>query len=89
MGWRHDDYECKSCGHVFEEMTKDDSAVPCMSCQGETVRLIGAPSLDWRHMGLDPGFPGAYAKWGKEKTKHHHTDKGSYHKGKAPNLSMY
>lgn len=87
--WRHDDYECKKCGHVFEEMTNDESAVPCSSCKGETTRLISAPSIDWRHMGLDPGFPSAYEKWGNEKTKHHKTDKGTMHGGKAPNLSQY
>lgn len=87
--WRHDDYECKSCALVFEEMTKDDSAVPCTSCKGETVRIISAPRIDWLHMGLDPGFPSAYEKWGDAKTKHHQTDKGTMHKGKAPNLLMY
>lgn len=40
-------------------------------------------------MGTDPGFPSAYDKWAKEKTKHHKTDKGSMNKGKSPNLLMY
>lgn len=40
-------------------------------------------------MGLDPGFPGAYSKWGKAKRKHHATDKGTMHGGKAPNLLMH
>lgn len=40
-------------------------------------------------MGLDPGFPSAYEKWGNAKTIHHKTDKGTMHGGKAPNLLMY
>jgi putative FmdB family regulatory protein len=87
--WRHDDYECKACGHIFEEMTNDNCAVPCTSCAGETSRIISAPRIDWLHMGTDPGFPSAYEKWGNAKTVHHQTDKGTMHGGKAPNLLMY
>lgn len=87
--YRHDDYQCTKCAHVFEEMTQGDPPVPCTVCQGETERLISAPSIDWRHMGTDPAFASAYAKWGKEQTKHHREDKGQRYGGKAPNLSMY
>jgi putative FmdB family regulatory protein len=87
--YRHDDYECRACKAVFEEMTKDDPAVPCPSCGGETDRIIATPLINWRAMGIDPGFPTAYAKWAKNKTKHHKTDKGTMHGGKAPNLSQY
>jgi putative FmdB family regulatory protein len=91
MGYRHDDYECKKCKHVFEEMTNtnSDSAVLCPSCKGKTVRLMSAPLINWRAMGIDPAFPTAYAKWAKNKTAHHKTDKGMMHGGKAPNLSQY
>lgn len=83
------DFECAKCG-VFEEMIPDDSMLlPCPSCKGQSNRLISAPHIDWLHMGLDPGFPSAYEKWGDAKTKHHQTDKGTMHKGKAPNLLMY
>lgn len=87
--WRHDDYECRKCGLVFEEMTKDDSAVPCPSCKGKTVRQLSAPRIDWRHMGIDPGFPGAYAKWAKAKTQHHKTGKETMRGGKGTSLLMY
>lgn len=87
--WRHDDYECKACKHVFEEMTNDNKPVPCASCAGKTVRLMSAPLINWRAMGIDPAFPSAYAKWAKNKTKHHKTDKGTMRGGKAPNLLMY
>jgi hypothetical protein len=84
------DFECTACGLVFEEMINDDShSLPCTSCKEKATRLIAAPRIDWLHMGLDPGFPSAYEKWGDAKTKHHQTDKGTMHKGKSPNLLMY
>jgi hypothetical protein len=90
--YRHFDFECsrKTCGKVFEEMIADDKkTLPCPSCKGKAHRLLAAPRIDWRHMGLDPAFPSAYEKWGNAKTIHHKTDKGTMHKGKAPNLLMY
>ena len=90
MAWRLFDFECAACGKTFEEMIPDDSQThPCPSCKGKAKRLVAAPRIDWMHMGLDPGFPSAYEKWGDAKTQHHRTDKGTMHKGKAPNLLMY
>ena len=90
MALRLFDFECEPCAKTFEEMIPDDlHSHPCPSCGGEAKRLIAAPRIDWLHMGLDPGFPSAYEKWGDAKTKHHRTDKGTMHKGKAPNLLMY
>jgi putative FmdB family regulatory protein len=84
------DFECKKCAHIFEELVKSDiHSSPCPACKGKGVRLIAAPRIDWLRMGLDPGFPSAYERWGDAKTKHHQTDKGTMHKGKAPNLLMY
>lgn len=90
MGFRLFDWECAKCASVFEEMVNDDSkTLPCPSCKGKADRLIAAPRIDWIRMGVDPGFPSAYEKWGDAKTKHHQTDRGTMHKGKAPNLLMY
>ena len=84
------DFECSTCHSIFEELVDDDiKVIPCTSCHGESHRQISAPRIDWLHMGVDPGFPGAYAKWGKAKTIHHKTDKGTMRGGKAPNLLMY
>lgn len=84
------DWECSKCSKVFEEFTGNDAkSLPCPSCKGKAKRLISTPHIDWLHMGLDPGFPSAYEKWGDAKTKHHTTDKGTMHGGKAPNLLMY
>lgn len=83
------DFECKKDG-LFEELV--DSKVKkarCPKCGGTGIRQIAAPRIDWRKMGLDPGFPSAYEKWGKAKRVHHATDKGMLHGGKAHNLSMY
>ncbi len=40
------DFECHTCGEVFEELIfDDDEQVPCQSCGGnETSRKVAAPS---------------------------------------------
>jgi hypothetical protein len=84
------DWECGKCKAVFEEFTGNDAkTLPCKACTGKAKRLISIPHIDWLHMGLDPGFPSAYEKWGDAKTKHHQTDKGTMHGGKNPNLLTY
>lgn len=84
------DFECEKCAKVFEELVESEITVlPCVACKGNSARLIAAPRIDWLRMGLDPGFPSAYERWGNAKTIHHQTDKGTMHKGKAPNLLMY
>lgn len=84
------DFECEKCAKVFEELVESEiTALPCVACKGNSARLIAAPRIDWLRMGLDPGFPTAYERWGDAKTIHHKTDKGTMHKGKAPNLLMY
>jgi putative FmdB family regulatory protein len=42
------DFQCKSCNHTFEDFVKPDVIPPCPECQGETVRLVAAPTLDPR-----------------------------------------
>ena len=68
--FKHYDYECSACGKVFEEMVaNEEEELPCTSCTGKAKRLISVSHIDWRRMGLDPGFPSAYEKWGNEVTK--------------------
>ncbi len=40
------DFECRSCGNVFEELIfDDDENVPCQKCQSmETFQKVAAPS---------------------------------------------
>ena len=84
------DFTCTKCDNTFEEMIDNDKTIlPCPDCSGDAVRQLAAPRTDWRKMGLDPGFPSAYDKWAKAKTRHSQTDKGTRHGGKAPNLLMY
>lgn len=87
--WRHDDFECVECKHVFEEMTKGSISLECPECKGTANRLIASPRIDWRRMGLDAGFPSAYKRWGDAQTAHHKFGKDSLHKGKGNNLLMY
>lgn len=59
------DYVCRSCAHKFEDIQsvslRETSVCPaCESTAAMVIRV--APRLDPR-MGLDPGFPSAYAKW--------------------------
>ena len=84
------DFECAPCVNVFEDLVdKDLETLPCPSCGGTANRLIAAPRLDWRSMGIDPGFPSAYDKWAKIKTQHHKIGKETMHGGKGSNLLMY
>lgn len=84
------DFTCIKCENTFEELISDDTKIlPCPDCGHDSVRQLAAPRSDWRKMGLDPGFPGAYDKWGTAKRKHHKTDQGTSRGGKRPNLLMY
>jgi len=86
------DFECPDCGNTFEELIDDKiRKIPCTEagCSGKAVRQLSAPRIDWKRMGLDPGFPSASDRWAKAARKHHATDQGSMRQGKRPNLSMY
>jgi len=43
------DYECKHCGHIFEELTSastPDEEISCPDCgKQEAIRLLSAPSI--------------------------------------------
>lgn len=63
------DFECEQ-GHQTEELVKSNvHEIDCPKCDKKAYRLIAAVRSDWRRMGLDPGFPGASAKWEKMQTK--------------------
>jgi putative FmdB family regulatory protein len=88
--FRHFDFKCDSCKSIFEEMIAgDESELPCPSCGGKAHRQLSAPRIDWRRMGVDPGFPGAYSKWGKAITQHHKHGKDSLRDGKGTSLLMH
>jgi putative FmdB family regulatory protein len=62
------DYECKGCGHEFEELADRDNpnSVKCPLCgQFNPTRLITGTRIDPR-LGLDPtGFPTMGDKWAR------------------------
>lgn len=84
------DFECKSCGHVFEELVQPtERSAACPSCEGSGVRLISKGHLDVLGMGVySSSFPTMADKWAKMQYQKSRTDKGSTCDG-APNLKMY
>lgn len=47
MPWIVRDFECHDCGHVWEELYKDDGDVICPHCGSENVQsLLSAPRID-------------------------------------------
>lgn len=84
------DFECESCGNLFEELVKpaEHSAV-CPTCKGTGARLISKGHLDIFGMGVQSSsFPTMADKWAKMRTQASKVDKGSIRDG-APNLKMY
>lgn len=62
------DYQCE-CGNAFETLRpmSDRKSAKCPDCGAEAKFRISAPrvALD----GTDPDFPGAYAKWAKNRNQ--------------------
>lgn len=47
MSYKVFDFECKDCGHVFEELTKEGEVILCANCNSDnTERLLSAPNLN-------------------------------------------
>lgn len=65
------DYTCESCGETHEHFVNgsDVATVACKSCGGTARRQVSAPRF--KLPGDDPGFPGAWDKWGRDATKRH------------------
>jgi len=65
------DYTCESCGATHECFVANSEVdtVACKSCGGTAQRQVSAPRF--KLPGDDPGFPGAWDKWGREATKRH------------------
>lgn len=58
-------YECRTCGDRFDAIKSiaDRKEAPC-ECGGTADLKITPVHIDWYKMGMDPGFPSAYEKWG-------------------------
>jgi putative FmdB family regulatory protein len=61
------DYECMTCGEVFEKFAKRDADVQCISCGGKTKKCVTAPRFKLE--GVSGDFPGAAMKWTREHQK--------------------
>lgn len=59
------DFLCDK-GHEFEDLIEPEyHYTVCPVCMGNAYRQISAVRVDWRNMGIDPGFPSAANKWAK------------------------
>lgn len=77
------DFECRTCGDIFEDLVKSDKLeVPC-SCGGIAVRTISGTHLD-PAMGLTNDFPTMARKWEKRTRQRAKIDNVD-----GPNLWMY
>lgn len=84
------DFQCaKGCNIVFEAMVHSlEKEHKCPNCGKQAERLISAPHIDWRHMGVSHDFPTAAAKWTKMQWEKNTSDKGGRADGQ-PNLKEY
>lgn len=78
------DFTCPD-GHQFEELVKPTAnTAKCPYCSKKGKRLVSAPSLDWKTMGLDrESFPTLADKW--ERIQRQKAKADNY----QPNLKMY
>lgn len=83
------DFHCVNhCGIYFEDLVYDfEKEVKCKNCGKQAVRILSAPHLNWRGMGVSKDFPSASAKWDKMQIQKS-TDKGGRADGQ-PNLKEF
>lgn len=66
------EHRCSSCGVTDEYFVYyEDRTVPCSQCGADANRIISAPKLDFAGMGLDPAFPTAWDRVGKDMESRH------------------
>ena len=84
------DFQCtQGCNIVFEAMAHSlDTEHKCPNCGKMAGKLISAPRIGWRQMGVDSDFPTASGKWTKMQWEKNQTDKGGRADGQ-PNLKEY
>lgn len=77
------------CGVIFEDLVYDfDKTCLCPNCGKQAVKMLSAPNIWWRKMGVDTDFPTSAAKWEKMQRRKNRTDKGGLADGQ-PNLKEY
>lgn len=61
------DFICDKCTDKLEKLVKSDVTGVTCPCGGLMKRQISCPQV--KLDGTDPDFPGAYAKWGRDREK--------------------
>jgi len=70
-------FRCQDCDNAFTALVKPDvQQRTCPRCEGDSSRLISAPTISLS--GTDPDFPRAYAGWEKKRRKKATEDKKFY-----------
>lgn len=87
----HCDPEKGGCGIYFEDLVYEfETTCGCPNCSRSdtAVKLLAAPNIWWRKMGVDTDFPTSAARWEKMQRQKNRTDKGGRADGQ-PNLKEY
>lgn len=83
------DFKCTSCGIVQDERVYSfEKEIPCKNCGQVAERLLAAPGIWWRKMGVSKDFPSSAAKWDRMQEQKARVDKGGRADGQ-PNLKEY
>lgn len=60
-------FRCDKCDYTEERITKMDVFAVTCDCGGLMKRQLSMPTI--KLDGTDPGFPGAYDKWGRDRER--------------------
>ena len=83
------DFQCEHCGIVQEHRVYSfEKEHPCANCGNAAKRMLAAPGIWWRKMGVSKDFPTAAAKWDRMQEQKNRTDKGGRADGQ-PNLKEF
>lgn len=83
------DFKCTKCGIIQEQRVHSfEINVSCVNCGQSAERLLAAPGIWWRKMGVSKDFPTAASKWDRMQEQKNRSDKGGLANGQ-PNLKEY
>ena len=63
------DFICSSCGEAFEDLVRPGNPATCPVCGNTHTNKKIITGCNFKLPSNDPGFPGAYAKWGEDRMK--------------------
>lgn len=83
------DFQCESCGIIQEHRVYSfEKEHACTNCGKTANRLLAAPGIWWRKMGVSSDFPTAAGKWDRMQEQKNRIDKGGKADGQ-PNLKEH